>query len=141
VSGERLELAVLDLAERHPNQSVVIIGHGGITVDLARNHLGDESVEAMAPGVIDGGIPSCSVTEVVEDSGCLVFPRMAGALYRQLVRPGVTPSRRTAAPLLWESQEGQNGAGVAGCELDAVNPLLRISVALSASWPKSLVVR
>lgn len=70
-AGVRLERALCDLARRHPDQTVVVIGHGGVTIDLARNLVGDEAVEVLAPGVIHGGIPSCSITEIVADSGRL----------------------------------------------------------------------
>ena len=76
-AGERLEEALLDLAGAHSNQAVVVVGHGGVTVDLARNLLGDQAVDALAPGVIHGGIPNCSITEIVAEADRLEIRALA----------------------------------------------------------------
>jgi len=42
-------------------RAVAVVTHGGITVDLLRNLLGDA---AVPPGVLATGIPLCAVTAV-----------------------------------------------------------------------------
>ncbi len=71
VAGERLGAALSDLALVHPSQTVVVIGHGGITMDLARNLLGDAAVLKMVPHAVETGVPSGAVTEIVEEWGTL----------------------------------------------------------------------
>ena len=58
-AGARLQEFLAGLpAEPGP---VAVVTHGGITVDLLRNLLGDE---AVPPGVLATGIPPCAVTAV-----------------------------------------------------------------------------
>jgi hypothetical protein len=40
---------------------VEAVTHGGITIDLLRTLLGDDS---LPPGVMDAGIPPCAVTPI-----------------------------------------------------------------------------
>ncbi len=65
VASARLRLVLVDLAARYPGRTVVVIGHGGVTVDLARDLVGDEYVRSHAPGAIEEGIPNCAITEFV----------------------------------------------------------------------------
>jgi broad specificity phosphatase PhoE len=46
---------------------VLIVSHGGVTVDLARTWFGDERVRDLAPGAIEHGIPACAVTRICLD--------------------------------------------------------------------------
>jgi broad specificity phosphatase PhoE len=63
--------AIADIAGRHPSQTIVVIGHGGATVDLARTLIGDKAVRSMAPRAIERGIPNCALTELVASAGTL----------------------------------------------------------------------
>ena len=48
-----------------------MIGHGGVTIDLARNLIGDDEVRQMAPDVIEAGVPNGAITEILEEHGRL----------------------------------------------------------------------
>ena len=41
---------------------VVVVAHGGVTVDALRTILGDEALLAQQPSIIDDGVPCCAVT-------------------------------------------------------------------------------
>jgi len=56
-AGERLLAFVLDVAERPA--PVAAVTHGGVTVELLRSLVGDES---LPPGLLDEGVPSCALT-------------------------------------------------------------------------------
>ncbi|HZT66857.1 MAG TPA: histidine phosphatase family protein [Acidimicrobiales bacterium] len=76
-AGERLGNALVEFAARHPGETVVVVSHGGVTADLARNILGDHEVSMMAPGVIEGGIPNCAITEIVAEPAALQVRSLA----------------------------------------------------------------
>ena len=62
-AAARLLAAVADLAEQAGDDGqVVVVTHGGVTVDAIRTLLGDERVRAQRPSLIDDGVPSCAVT-------------------------------------------------------------------------------
>jgi L-amino acid N-acyltransferase YncA len=90
-SGERLAQALQALAGCHPDQTVVVIGHGGVTVDLARNLVGDEAVEALAPGIITGGVPNCAITEILVEPESLLILRLAGTSWAPPLPPQLRP--------------------------------------------------
>ncbi len=53
----------LDQADRgHRAGPIVVVSHGGVTIDLLRDLIGDERLEAAAPGVMDRGMPPCGLT-------------------------------------------------------------------------------
>ena len=56
-AGERLRGFVLGLAGG--SGSVVAVSHGGVTADVLRTLVGDES---LPPRVLDDGIPACAIT-------------------------------------------------------------------------------
>jgi hypothetical protein len=45
------------------------ITHGGITVDLLRNLLGDD---ALPPGALEAGIPPCAITAIDDMSAVMI---------------------------------------------------------------------
>jgi broad specificity phosphatase PhoE len=45
------------------------VTHGGITVDLLRNLLGDD---ALPPGALDAGIPPCAITAIDDMSAVMI---------------------------------------------------------------------
>jgi len=68
-AGERFA-AFLD--ERHavrPGGRIIVVAHGGVTVDLLRTWFGDEWVRDVAPGVIEDGIGPCGITRIALDEG------------------------------------------------------------------------
>ncbi len=58
------EIVAQNLARR-----VLMVAHGGATVDLLRTLFGDTNVRGMAATVIDEGVPTCGLTVVVHDNG------------------------------------------------------------------------
>jgi broad specificity phosphatase PhoE len=60
-AGERFEAFLTDHA-RDPGQ-IVVVSHGGVTVDLLRNLYGDDRL-ADRPELLDRGVPACSITRV-----------------------------------------------------------------------------
>lgn len=64
-AGERMERALVTLARTHAGGTVVAVSHGGVTVDLLRNILGDDHVRLLAPSVIDDGMPPAAVTTLI----------------------------------------------------------------------------
>ncbi|MEM7092797.1 MAG: histidine phosphatase family protein [Actinomycetota bacterium] len=64
-SGERMLQAITD---HHRGGSVVIVvSHGGATVDLLRRILGDGAVRARCPDLISNGVPNCALTWLTHD--------------------------------------------------------------------------
>lgn len=55
-AGERLRLFLVDLVGGGP---VAVVSHGGVTVDLLRNLLGDDELPAR---LMTDGIPPCAIT-------------------------------------------------------------------------------
>ncbi|MET0902849.1 MAG: histidine phosphatase family protein [Acidimicrobiales bacterium] len=51
-----------DVAAANVEVTVVIVGHGGVTVDALRTLLGDAELRARAPRLIDDGVPCCAIT-------------------------------------------------------------------------------
>jgi broad specificity phosphatase PhoE len=65
-AGARFRAAIIDIAAAHPDRSVVVAAHGGVTYDLIRTLLGD----AAAPELADG-VPSCAITTLDVDGDTL----------------------------------------------------------------------
>ena len=56
-------LAALEaLAETGDDGDVAVVAHGGVTVDAIRTVLGDETLLAHHPTLIDDGVPPCAIT-------------------------------------------------------------------------------
>lgn len=58
------------LNERHtvlPNGRIIVVAHGGVTVDLVRTWFGDAHVRGLAVGAIEHGIDFCSITRIAID--------------------------------------------------------------------------
>lgn len=51
------------------NRVVVLASHGGATVDLLRDLLGDDELEARAPGIIVNGFPGAAITTLLQSAG------------------------------------------------------------------------
>ena len=62
-------VAALDaLAESHTGTAIVVT-HGGVTTDGLRTLLGDSTLRALAPALIDDGMPSCAITTLETADG------------------------------------------------------------------------
>lgn len=61
-AAERMLEALADIANRHRGEVVVVVTHGGVTVDLLRTLLGDETVGSITPNLLMAGVPSCALT-------------------------------------------------------------------------------
>jgi broad specificity phosphatase PhoE len=68
-AGQRFLEALTELTAGHGDATVVVVTHGGVTVDLVRTLLGDGAVNAGWPGLVDHGVPSCGLTRLVFDGG------------------------------------------------------------------------
>lgn len=69
-AAHRFLLALTELTESGGAGDVVVVAHGGVTVDAMRTVLGDEVLLARQPTLIDDGVPPCAIT---------VFHRRGGA--------------------------------------------------------------
>lgn len=68
-TGRRFSEAIDELARRHPGETIVVVAHGGATVDLLRNLIGDAGLTEAAPTLIDDGVPFCAVTRLEHREG------------------------------------------------------------------------
>ena len=59
--------ALGDLAGSSPGEALVVVAHGGVTVDALRSLLGDRELERRAPGVIGAGVPGGAITTLVRE--------------------------------------------------------------------------
>jgi broad specificity phosphatase PhoE len=66
-AGARFAAFLASQHERLRDGRVLVVAHGGVTIDLVRTWFGDERVEAMATGLIEHGPPPCAVTRIVVD--------------------------------------------------------------------------
>jgi len=73
-AGARMAAVMARLAREHATGTVVCVTHGGATVDLLRDVIGDRALERAAPGLIADGVPGGAVTTIgVTDSGLRVL--------------------------------------------------------------------
>lgn len=56
-AGERFAAAVADLCARRSGQRVVVVSHGGVTLDFLRDVCGDEALAESKPGILVAGLP------------------------------------------------------------------------------------
>ncbi len=60
----------LDVADRgHRAGPIVVVTHGGVTIDLLRDLIGDERLQAAAPDLLDRGMPPCALTTIAGGPG------------------------------------------------------------------------
>lgn len=60
-------LAALDDVADGEDETVVVVAHGGVTVDALRTIVGDVAIERDRPDLIRDGVPCCAVTTLVHD--------------------------------------------------------------------------
>ncbi len=82
--------ALADIEKVSPADStVVVVAHGGVTVDVLRTLLGDERVAAANPELILDGAPFGAIASLIIDNGRIAV----GALPRTAHLAGTSPHR------------------------------------------------
>jgi broad specificity phosphatase PhoE len=66
-AAQRFLGALGDIADAGPHGTLVVVAHGGVTVDALRTLLGDDEVRRRAPGVMGDGVPGGALTTFVRD--------------------------------------------------------------------------
>jgi broad specificity phosphatase PhoE len=61
-AADRFLAALDDIAADAPPGEIVVVAHGGVTVDALRTLLGDEELRARDETLLDDGVPSCAIT-------------------------------------------------------------------------------
>ncbi len=61
-AAERFVAALIDIGRKYPSRTVIVVSHGGVTVDALRSVNGDAAVNAADPGLIENGVPCGAVT-------------------------------------------------------------------------------
>jgi broad specificity phosphatase PhoE len=75
--GERFSSLLEALAPKHRGELVVLVSHGGATVDLLRTLYGDDHVGEAAAGVIEQGVPHCALTHLRLENGQITLVAIA----------------------------------------------------------------
>lgn len=71
-AGERLASSLLDLSVEHPQDSIIIVTHGGLITDFLVNVIAEEELREKHPNFIDEQsnlVSECSITRVCCDKG------------------------------------------------------------------------
>lgn len=66
-TGARFLEAINTYVATASGPRILVVSHGGATVDLLRTMFGDDEVIAVAPTVIRDGVPSCALTHLAFD--------------------------------------------------------------------------
>jgi len=66
-AGARFVAGLDDLARERRDGTVVVVAHGGVTVDALRTIVGDECIERELPDLIANGVPCCAITGLRHD--------------------------------------------------------------------------
>lgn len=69
-AADRFIAALADLEHRGA-AVVVVVAHGGVTVDALRTLTGDETVLEADPTLIADGVPSCAITQLAVGNGAI----------------------------------------------------------------------
>lgn len=65
-AGARLRALLEELAREQAGGHIVLVAHGGVTVDLLRDLFPDESLRRLKPDPIEAGIGGCAITHLVK---------------------------------------------------------------------------
>ncbi|UQZ81342.1 Putative phosphoserine phosphatase 2 [Paenibacillus konkukensis] len=79
-AGERMASCLQELAAEHPQDSLIIVTHGGLITDFLVNVFTEEQLNERHPDFVDEQsqlIPECSITNVVYQDGIFHFARLA----------------------------------------------------------------
>jgi broad specificity phosphatase PhoE len=66
-AGDRLHAFLDEQAARHPDASMALVAHGGVTVDLLRTVFGDDDLQRRAPDLVRTGPRGCAITHLSKD--------------------------------------------------------------------------
>lgn len=69
-TGDRYLAVLNDVITLHPGERVVVVGHGGATIDVLRSLISDDELECRAPGLIEHGPTPCAVSTLVRSGQC-----------------------------------------------------------------------
>ena len=67
-AGSRFVAALDALAGSHSGTAIVVT-HGGVTTDALRTLVGDSTLRALAPTLVDDGMPNCAITTLETAGG------------------------------------------------------------------------
>lgn len=90
-AGARLRALLEELAHRHAGERIVLVAHGGVTVDLLRDLFPDESLRRRTPDPIEAGIGGCAITHLAKDEEGYVLRALGSVAHLPVVRH--TPHR------------------------------------------------
>ena len=66
-AGDRFAAFLTELRDLLPDGRVIVVAHGGVTIDLVRTWFGDDLVQEIASGAIEHGIDPCCITRIMMD--------------------------------------------------------------------------
>lgn len=66
-AGDRFASFLTELHDRLPVGRVIVVAHGGVTIDLVRTWFGDDLVNELVPDAIGRGIDPCGITLIALD--------------------------------------------------------------------------
>lgn len=64
VAAERFISALIDVEQQVREGGVVVVTHGGVTVDALRTLVGDAAITDARPDLIEDGVPCCAITRL-----------------------------------------------------------------------------
>jgi broad specificity phosphatase PhoE len=63
-AGERFAAFVHELRDRYPEGRLVVVSHGGVTLDLALTLFGERAIRRRSPNILEEGPSACAVTRI-----------------------------------------------------------------------------
>lgn len=66
-AAERFIAVLVDIGRTVSEGTVVVVAHGGVTVDSLRTLTGDAAVNRAGPDLIENGVPCCAITRLRVD--------------------------------------------------------------------------
>lgn len=93
-AGQRFDQALRRLAEAEPRGAVVVVSHGGVTVDFLRTAFEDVAAPQIAD-LTENGVPGGAITGVSLDAGIWHLERLASLDHvRDIDRSGHRPPEK-----------------------------------------------
>jgi broad specificity phosphatase PhoE len=100
-TGARFLSAINEFAAR-AGPRILVVSHGGATVDLLRTMFGDDEVNALAPTAIGDGVPSCALTHLAFDRTWTLVHFASDADFRGVLSRDIADTSRGS----WLTQFG-----------------------------------
>lgn len=66
-AGDRVLESIKDIADKYPDQNIVLVTHGGVIYDVLRNLFSDNYLKSIKSDFLQTGIMNCSITHIVKD--------------------------------------------------------------------------